>query len=223
MARAVLFVYLFSCMKFLRLFETISDALEDLRADFAVAAQRAYDAWDVSSDPEDGDWQVGFGGICHLVADELASVAMRVGFEATTVSAQVGDQHVWAVVQTPDGVYEVDIPPHVYETGSGYQWKKIPGIRFGADHVVINRLDPDPTAFAKYMQEANQPIPTKGYPKGFRVTVKKVEDDLYDCVVWENGTPILSTSGTAFNYPGEARECGRRRAWDIHNGATQWS
>ncbi len=60
-------------------------------------------------------------------------------------------------------------------------------------------------------------------PKGFKVVVYKVEDDMWDMSVWRDGAMVLSTSGTAFHYRGEARACGIRRAWDIQQGKEQWT
>lgn len=60
-------------------------------------------------------------------------------------------------------------------------------------------------------------------PKGYRVSVSDVGDGLYDCKVWKDGQLVLATSGTAFLLKADARACGKRRAWDIHNNKTVWS
>lgn len=119
----------------------------------AHAAQGVYDEWDADSDPNYGDAEVGFGGICQDIADAMCEVLDRQGIECATVSAQVGDQHVYAVAQCSDGVFEVDIPPSVYERGSGYNWTKIEGVRFSGDHVVVHKLDADPESFDQYTEE----------------------------------------------------------------------
>ena len=114
--------------------------IETLIPQVLAAAQGVYDDWDENPDEYAG------GGICHLMADAVADVFNSHDIEATTQSAEQGEQHVWAVVliRTPydDGdetiaVYEVDIPPGVYETGSGYAWKKIPDVKFDRNDLVI--------------------------------------------------------------------------------------
>jgi hypothetical protein len=69
-------------------------------------------------------------------------------------------------------------------------------------------------------------------PKGYRVTthIASVTADSgfgktkwYDAMVWKDGTVILSTTMTSFESKDKARESGIRRAWDIFNGAKNWS
>jgi len=112
--------------------------------------QKVYDAWDV----DDYDEYNG-GGICHVFADVFVDVLMNNGYEdVTTISASVGEQHVWAVVKTKEGVYEVDIPPGVYETGGGYAWKKIPDVKFDNNDIHVGRLSPDPNDFeSQYLED----------------------------------------------------------------------
>lgn len=119
----------------------------------ASAAQKVYDDWDADSDPEEGDPEVGFGGICQDIADAMSRELSRQRIECASVSAQVGDQHVYVVAKCLDGVFEVDIPPHVYERGSGYSWTKIKGVRFSGSHIQINKLDSDPESFDQYTEE----------------------------------------------------------------------
>jgi hypothetical protein len=37
--------------------------------------------------------------------------------------------------------YEIDIHPSTYETGGGYDWKKIPDVVFDGDDIFIGRYD----------------------------------------------------------------------------------
>jgi hypothetical protein len=111
-----------------------------------AAAQKVYDEWD-SSDPEYGDAEVGFGGICHLIADEICSVLSNAGYEASTVSASMGDVHVYVLAKTQEGVYEVDIHPSYYETGGGYNWEKIPNVTFSESDISFNRITANPNDF----------------------------------------------------------------------------
>ena len=115
-------------------------------------AQKKYDEWDASD--EDGDAEVGFGGICHLIAEAMVDVLISDGYDAITIDSQgVGDQHVWCVVKAEEGCYEVDIPPSVYETGGGYNWKKIDGVKFTTSDLVVYRLSSDPEDFSQYNEE----------------------------------------------------------------------
>jgi hypothetical protein len=96
--------------------------LKSLRAKLAAVAQDEYDKWD-----EDEDVYAG-GGICHLIADRMADVLIAHHFDVGIVSAQIGEQHVWCVAKTDDGVVSVDIPPSTYERGGGYSWHKLQGV-----------------------------------------------------------------------------------------------
>lgn len=116
----------------------------------ATIAQTIYDKWD-ASDKYYGDWQVGFGGICHLIADEITSHLNDIGIYAQTVSSDA-EVHVYVVTKTKEGVYLVDIPPHLYETGGGYNWKKIPEVVFNENYIVIHKLSSNPKDFREYVE-----------------------------------------------------------------------
>ena len=121
--------------------------LNSLKPKFAKAAQHIYDAWDATSDPDYGDWQVGFGGICHLIADKMAdALSENPNMWATSNSTEyAGSPHVNIIVFNNDNTegYIVDIDPFRYETGGGYNWKKIPDVEFDAEDVFITDIDPD--------------------------------------------------------------------------------
>lgn len=124
----------------------LAEALNGLRGRFAAAAQAVYDQWD-PSDPEHGDPELGFGGICQdvaaalcqVVADSAESDSGGAGLECVEIPASVGDQHVFMGVLNPvtKEAFTVDIAPGYYETGAAYTWKKIPGVRFQPDWVDI--------------------------------------------------------------------------------------
>ncbi len=108
----------------------------------AELAQSIYDEWDENEDVYAG------GGICHLIADEIVSFLDTKGFEAFSYNPQMEENHVYVIARGNDGwVYEIDIPPHVYETGSGYQWTKKPNIRIGPQHVHVGRISKDDGKF----------------------------------------------------------------------------
>ncbi len=130
---------------------SFQDKLNAIKPQLALAAQKEYDAWD-ASDELNGDGEVGFGGICHLIADVMCDVIHSNIPEAyaTTMSHDMGEVHVSVVTwdETEEGaisdngyleIYHVDIPPGNYETGGGYTWKKIPGVEFDASIVSIDR------------------------------------------------------------------------------------
>ena len=125
------------------------NALLNLRHQFAAAAQKVYDSWDQSN--EYGDEELGWGGICQDIAEAISDVVSSSGFNAGTMSAQCGEQHVWAIaynqIETEEGTeyegYHIDIPYHVYETGGGYNWKKIPHVQIDANHISIYPMQSD--------------------------------------------------------------------------------
>lgn len=127
---------------------TLND-LTSLLPRLAAAAQAEYDAW--HQDDDGMDEELGAGGICHLIADQMVGILSDEGFEAvTTHSDGIGENHVWVTAQISEGVVTVDIPPGVYESGGGYVWRKRPGIVFSPKDVIIDRIDRDPAKFAEY-------------------------------------------------------------------------
>ena len=114
----------------------------------ADLAQAIYNTWDASNETY-GDFEVGFGGICHLIAEKIVDYLYSIGIPASTVSSDA-EVHVYAVAQAQEGVFVIDIPPYSYETGGGYSWKKIPDIIFDEDYIVVNKIDPNPKSFEMY-------------------------------------------------------------------------
>lgn len=108
-------------------------------------AQRDYDRWDES----DQDTYAG-GGICHIIADSICSVLSDAGINCTPVSCSY-EQHVYVAAQFDEGVYSIDIPYHIYETGGGFSWKKLPDIRFDPSDVVFSLISGDPAEFDNYI------------------------------------------------------------------------
>lgn len=127
------------------------DLIKSLRQELAQAAQEIYDQWDQSG--PDGDIELGFGGICQDIASAMANVLSQNGIHCSTVFSSVGDNHVWVVAVVDDGVYEVDIPYHVYEFGSGYTWNKKENIVFTEEDVCIARLSHDPKDYIQYSDD----------------------------------------------------------------------
>lgn len=123
--------------------------VEALRSQMAACAQKVYDAWEQD---EDGfDEELGGGGICHLIADEIAALLGDVGVEVTTVSA-THEVHVYCVAQVAQGIFEIDVPHRLYERGGGYTWTKLPDVQFGPEDIVIYCLDHRPENFHIYAE-----------------------------------------------------------------------
>jgi len=131
--------------------QTDTDTLFSLKSKLAHSAQEVYDEWEQD---ENGYCDIlGEGGICQDIADAMADVLINNGIECGTVSQESGEQHVYVVARTEDGVYNVDIPPYLYETGGGYCWKKIPDVEFDERYLVINRLSSNPDEYYDYIGE----------------------------------------------------------------------
>lgn len=124
--------------------------IEKLKPELTKAAQRKYDRW--QQDESGYDEEVGYGGICQDIAEEMANILNQHGIDSTTVDSQgVGDQHVWVVSKTQEGIYSVDIPPYVYETGGGFNWTKKPDIEIDPSDIVIYGISNDPDDWEDYV------------------------------------------------------------------------
>lgn len=109
----------------------------------AREAQEIYNAWE--QDDEGLDFDFGGGGICDQVSQAISGVILQhiPGVE-TVEGGQDGDDHSWIIAYNQTEAYHVDIPPGIYERGSGYSWTKIPGVIIQPNHVEIfpaNRED----------------------------------------------------------------------------------
>lgn len=120
---------------------TSSDLLTKLialRSTIAQAAQKVYDQWE--QDPEGVDEEFGGGGICDSVSSEIGSILAGVGIDFVD-GGQDGDDHAFLYAYDEQEAYEVDIPPGIYERGSGYSWTKIPDVVFDQDDVQITKVN----------------------------------------------------------------------------------
>jgi len=113
----------------------------------AKIAQKVYDEWDES----DKDTYAG-GGICHIIADAIASYLNFHGIDTATVSSS-HEQHVYCVSRVKEGIYTVDIHWSYYETGGGYNWKKIPNVVFDGKELEFYRLSTDWHDWEQYTGE----------------------------------------------------------------------
>ncbi len=130
-------------------------SISQLRAflpELARAAQQVYDQWELD---EDGmDPELGGGGICQDIAEAMGNALNFAGVESMSIDNNgMGEQHVWTLAKFREGVFEVDIPPGVYETGGGYNWTKIPGVVFTPQHIHYGLLNKNPESFEQYAEQ----------------------------------------------------------------------
>jgi hypothetical protein len=123
----------------------------DVMKKLVAAAQKIYDEWDQTPETD----ELNGGGICHLIADELAGILSSHGVECQTVSSNY-EQHVYLVARFREGIYLIDIPYDYYERGAAFTWTKLPNIVFDDSHVVIRRLDADHRKFSTYIDEVKK-------------------------------------------------------------------
>ena len=146
-------------MKLIELFEDTNleplpsiQKVKSLIPQLAKAAQKVYDDW--AQDEEGYDEELGEGGICQDIADSMAYIMSENDIDSYVVdSGGVGEQHVWIIVKVAEGVYSVDIPPGVYETGSGFRWRKIRDAQIQPSDVELYRIDSDPETFDQYVEQ----------------------------------------------------------------------
>jgi hypothetical protein len=113
--------------------------LDSMKSQFAGAAQKVYDEWE--QDEKGEDPELGPGGICQNIADEISDILAHQGIDAIIADTEgMVDQHVWVIAYDPDKkiAFNIDIDPHIYESGHGYTWKKKPDIKFQSSHIDIS-------------------------------------------------------------------------------------
>jgi hypothetical protein len=114
----------------------LSRELHELRPLMAAAAQKVYDEWD--QDDDGNDEELGSGGICDQVSAAIGEVISReVSGTEIYDGGQEGDDHAFVITQANGEAFGVDIPPGVYESGGGYNWKRRKDVQILPWHVVI--------------------------------------------------------------------------------------
>jgi hypothetical protein len=131
---------------------------QDLKSSFPIIAsltQAVYDEWEQD---EDGiDEELGSGGICDIVAGRIATcLAEEFGIDAYVQHVEM-DCHTLVVAVLEDGIFTVDVPPGVYETGTGYTWTKRKDIVVRAEDVEVLQLSADPTTLHLYVDGVDSP------------------------------------------------------------------
>lgn len=128
---------------------SINDITESIKDEMVRVAQEQYDGW--QQDEHGVNIELGRGGICHLIADDLLNVLYKNKIENVQSVCSNYEQHVYIVGQFKEGIYEIDIPYYIYETGGGFTWKKKPDVKFSREDIVISRLSSDPSEFNNYV------------------------------------------------------------------------
>lgn len=122
-----------------QVYENKMKLLKSLAPKIAQAAQKVYDAWEQDEDGMDDIY--GGGGICDDIAEVISHVINRdTPFSAFGVYNE-NYCHTSAYVEANGDYFEVDIPPFNYEEGYGYNWKKLPNIKFSPDMVSVEPID----------------------------------------------------------------------------------
>ena len=143
--------------------QSLLSKLNSLKPLFVKAAQDQYDSW--NQDESGYDHEVGYGGICHLIADDITEIIYDhiPNVLSSTISSNF-EQHVYAAVASRIDdeweCYTVDIHHSFYETGGGFHWTKIPEIEFDESMVSIQSNDPenlfDEESIEWYIGECNE-------------------------------------------------------------------
>jgi hypothetical protein len=115
---------------------TVAD-VQRLLPQIAKLAQEEYDAWEQNE--EGMDEELGGGGICDRIAEHIQGELSQAGIESAS-GGQAGDDHAYVIMNLADGVYAIDIPPGVYESGGGYSWQKRAGVQISPEHVQIDKI-----------------------------------------------------------------------------------
>lgn len=159
-----------------------SNIHDGLKSKIAQVAQREYDAW--TPDEEGGQEEWGGGGICHIIADSIVGLLSQMGIEAMSMQAAVGENHTFVVALMKDGIYSIDIPPYVYEAGSGYSWTKKDGVTITPNDVSIDLITKDTSRWNEYseMDEA----------KMYHGSNKEFESPSKDMIFWVTTDPEFS-------------------------------
>lgn len=119
--------------------------LDPLRLRLAKAAQEVYDDWEQDENGE--SYAYGSGGICDDVALALWEVLYGMGYEDSATHHYESDNHTVVIVKMSDGVWEVDIPLHLYERGSWYAYKKVPNVTFTEESLAFTRISKVPADY----------------------------------------------------------------------------
>lgn len=137
-----------------------SNEIRAAAARLVTSAQAVLDDWEQDADGMDPE--LGAGGACQDVAAAISRELSELGVEdMAEVFTEFDGGHVFVVARLADGVFRIDIPPGIYETGAGYVWRKRPGVRLAAPDLVIDRVEGPVSAceFRSRYSEDPDPVP----------------------------------------------------------------
>jgi hypothetical protein len=138
-------------------FKSINEITDNILDEMVAAAQAVYDQWQQDEEGNSigwvGNYELGQGGICHIIADDMIDVLYKHGIRDVQSVCSSFEQHVYIIGQFKEGIYEIDIPYRIYETGGGFTWKKIPDVEFVRSNIRINGIDDDPKNISQYTEE----------------------------------------------------------------------
>lgn len=119
------------------------NTLINLRNDFAIAAQKVYDEWE--QDEEGNDEIYGSGGICDDIADAMCDVINnKTNYDCFHLYDEYNcHTSIYVYDVNSKQIFNVNIPPYVYEKGFGYSWKKINDVIFNLNDIDISEVDYD--------------------------------------------------------------------------------
>lgn len=128
---------------------SISQITNAVKIQMASAAQSVYDSWE--QDDNGNDEELGEGGICDGIADALMEVLGSHGIH--DVQTQYSEPHTYIIGRFVEGIFTIDIPYSVYESGYLYTWKKKPNVKFEPGNIEIYQLDKNSGAWEEYTGE----------------------------------------------------------------------
>lgn len=126
------------------------NSIEDVRRlspQLVKAAQSVYDDWNADDEYD----ELNGGGICHLIVDEMLGVLGSIRNIYSVSSSH--EQHVYIVGAFSEGIYSIDIPYGIYETGGGFSWKKVEGVVFEPSDLHFYKISGDPREIRDYIDE----------------------------------------------------------------------
>ena len=138
--------------------------VRSVRKALALAVQEVYENWE----PEDG-YQT--GNLSRIVAQSMLRVLKGAG-----IYAAINDDGLLAI-RTPEGIFKLEVPAQVYETATGYNWRKTQGVTIASDNLIIDRLSEDPNAWATvtglFLRSDDKWVdPKHGYPDASKLGAK---------------------------------------------------
>jgi hypothetical protein len=115
------------------------DKVRSLSAQLIQAAQAVLDEWAPEADGWDQEY--GHGGACDDIAQAMSDVIVSSLDDIEIGSGGwEGDDHAYLLINDGTDTVHLDIPPGVYETGGGMNWRKREGIRLTEGDLVIESV-----------------------------------------------------------------------------------